>query len=100
MPLSVIASSSCALPQSSAPLLIITLWSKSRGIVSKGAMSIVFIGACLVLLTFSIFQFVTARHTSFRDGDLVALVEVDRLKISGALTKRLSCAQRQRVKFR
>ena len=55
-------------------------WAARRrgGIAAKGAMGAIFVGACAVLLTFSIFEFVTARHTAFREGELLALVEVQR----------------------
>ncbi len=57
-------------------MMLLAWGNRSRGMVSKGVSGVLFLGACAVLLTFSIFQFVTARHTSFRDGELVALVEV------------------------
>lgn len=57
-------------------MLVISWVSRGRGFVSKGFSGLVFVSACAVLLTFSIFQFVTARHTSLREGELVALIEV------------------------
>jgi hypothetical protein len=56
---------------------VLLAWSSSRrGLLLKGASGVVFLLAAAVLLTFSIFQFVTADHTAFRGEELVALVEV------------------------
>jgi len=55
----------------------IAFWGgRGRGFLGKSVAGILFASAAAILLTFSIFQFVTAGHTTFGDGDLIALVAV------------------------
>jgi hypothetical protein len=61
--------------------LVMTWGVNRRGAVSRGASGVVFLLAASSLLTFSIFQFVTAHHTPFRGEELVALVEVSETQL-------------------
>ncbi len=48
---------------------------RRRGVVGKGIGGVAFLTACAALMTFSIFQFATARHSAYQEGELIALVE-------------------------
>jgi len=55
---------------------VLLAWgTRRRDVVSRGMSGVLFLLATVTLLTFSIFQFVTADHTAFRGEELVALVD-------------------------
>jgi hypothetical protein len=61
---------------------LVMAWGVSRrGAMSRGLSGLVFLIAAASLLTFSIFQFVTAHHTSFQGEELVALVDVSETQL-------------------